>query len=263
MLRLAFVASITVLSLTVAAHAQFCPRPLHRATRLVIVTVPTMDQSKAEMRTFERSLPRGGWTMSSGPEPAVVGARGIGWGHPYAFLARGKEPLKEEGDERTPAGIYRMGSMFGFAADDRPDYIRLTPGRQFCVEDTTSPYYGQIVPQSLAGEKTAGQNMASVTQYRRGIFIDYPPRRFRKAGSCIFLQVWRREGVGTSAHVGLSEDRILRLQDWGRGHFMAIAVMQRDTLPRFKYCLPDLDGASAEAVAPLPVPDPRRVVGRD
>jgi L,D-peptidoglycan transpeptidase YkuD (ErfK/YbiS/YcfS/YnhG family) len=245
------------------AEANICPRPLYRATRLVIVTVPEMDTSKAELRTFERALPTGGWTLTGGPEPAVVGARGIGWGHPYAYLARGSEPRKEEGDLRTPAGIYRMGTMFGFAKDDRPDYIQLTPGTQFCVEDTSSPYYGRIVPQSMAGEKTSGQNMATVPQFKRGIFIDYPPRAARKAGSCIFLQVWRGDGAGTSAHVGLPEDRIRHLQDWGKGRFMAIAILQKDTISRFSGCLPDLSGGQNTGPVALPVPDPRHLMGRN
>jgi L,D-peptidoglycan transpeptidase YkuD (ErfK/YbiS/YcfS/YnhG family) len=246
-------------------EGSYCPRPLHRATRLIIVTVASMDDSKAELHTFERKSPAASWTKSSGPEPCVVGARGIGWGHPYLSFRRGEEPVKEEGDERTPAGIYRIGAMFGFAEDKRPNYIQLTPGRQFCVEDTSSPYYGQIVPQSSVDEKTLGQKMASVEQYRRGIFIDYPPRRAFKAGSCIFVQVWAKEGTGTSAHIGLPEERILRLQDWGGSRFMAIAVMHKEGLPRFRRCLPNLDGSPAPTGGPvsLPLPDPRRRLGKN
>ena len=124
--------------------------------------------------------------------------------------------MKEEGDERTPAGIYRIGAMFGFAEDKRPNYIQLAPGRQFCVEDTSSPYYGQIVSQSSVSENTLGQKMASEEQFRRGLFIDYPPRRAFKAGSCIFVQVWRGEVSAASAHIGLPEETHSALAGLGR-----------------------------------------------
>jgi L,D-peptidoglycan transpeptidase YkuD (ErfK/YbiS/YcfS/YnhG family) len=244
-------------------EGSYCPRPLHRATRLIIVTVDAMDDTKADLRTFERKSPAASWKKSGEPQACVVGARGIGWGHPYLAFRRGAEPVKEEGDERTPAGIYRIGAMFGFAEDKRPNYIQLTPGRQFCVEDTSSPYYGRIVPQSSVSDKTLGQNMASVQQFRRGLFIDYPPRPAFKAGSCIFVQVWRGEGVATSAHIGLPEENILRLQDWGGGRFMAIAIVHRDALPRFRHCLPNLDGSPQNGPLALPVPDPRRHADRD
>jgi hypothetical protein len=244
-------------------QGSYCPRPIHRATRLMIVTVDKVDDAKAELHTFERASPAERWKPHSEPQPAVVGTHGIGWGHPYLAFRRGSEPVKEEGDERTPAGIYRIGAMFGFAEDKRPNYIQLTPGRQFCVEDTSSPYYGQIVSQSSVSEKTLGQKMASEQQFRRGLFIDYPPRPAFKAGSCIFVQVWRGEGVATSAHVGLPEESILRLQDWAAGHFMAIAIMHKDALPRFRRCLPSLDGSPQSGPIALPLPDPRHHADRN
>jgi hypothetical protein len=224
----------------------------------MLVTVASMDDPQAELHTFERASPAERWKPHSEPEAAVVGAHGIGWGHPYLAFRRGSEAVKEEGDERTPAGIYRIGSMFGFAEDKRPNYIRLTLGRQFCVEDTGSPYYGQIVSQSSVSENTLGQKMASEQQFRRGLFIDYPPRPAFKAGSCIFVQVWRGEGIATSANVGLPEKSILRLQDWAAGHFMAIAIVDKDALPRFRRCLPGLDGSLQSGPAAPPLPDPRR-----
>ena len=246
-----------------AWEGSYCPRPLHRATRLIIVTVDSVDDTKAELHTFERKSPADRWTKTGEPQSSVVGARGIGWGHPYLAFRRGSEPVKEEGDERTPAGIYRIGAMFGFAKDKRPNYIHLTPGRQFCVEDTSSPYYGQIVSQSSVSENTLGQKMASEQQFRRGLFIDYPPRPAFKAGSCIFVQVWRGEGVATSAHIGLPEESILRLQDWGGGRFMAIAIMHKDALPRFRRCLPNLDGSPQSGPIAVPQPDPRRHAARN
>ena len=44
-----------------AGATTYCPRVLHRATRLLVVTAPDMNTTKATLRTFERALPNGRW----------------------------------------------------------------------------------------------------------------------------------------------------------------------------------------------------------
>ncbi len=84
--------------------ATYCPRAMHRATRLIIVTVPSMTSVKGTLHTFERRSPGdAAWQRSGPPESAVVGASGIGWSEDFDYLARKDEPVKHEGDKRTPA----------------------------------------------------------------------------------------------------------------------------------------------------------------
>jgi hypothetical protein len=74
------------------AIATYCPRAIHRATRLIVVTVPTMTSVKATLHTFERKSPAtGAWQRSAPPEAAVVGVSGIGWSEDYDYLARKDE----------------------------------------------------------------------------------------------------------------------------------------------------------------------------
>jgi D-alanyl-D-alanine dipeptidase len=232
---------------------------MHRATRLILVTVPDMTASKASLRTFARTSPAARWTVESGPEPVVVGTGGVGWGHPFVSYAKPGEPIKQEGDKRTPAGLYRLGATFGFDKDNRPGHIQLSPGANFCVHDAKSPQYGRIVTKDKAGAKTSGEDMASYPLYKRGIVIDYAPRARTKAGSCIFLHIWGGEGVGTAGCVALPEARIAHLQEWTRGRHSVIAVLSEDTLQRFGACLPaETSVSSHEPPAALPLPNPRR-----
>ena len=228
----------------------YCPRVLHRATRLIVVTVPTMDATKATMRTFARKSPAAKWTTQSSAEPAVVGAGGVAWGHPFVSFAKRGEPIKTEGDERSPAGLYRLGATFGFAKDDRPGHLQLAPGAHLCIHDTKSPRYGRIVTGAKAGERTGGEDMGTFPLYRRGIVVDYAPRRRAKAGSCIFVHIWGGEGVGTAGCVGLPEARVAHLQEWTEGRHAVMAVVSEDTVSRFGRCLP--------SPAALPLPNPRR-----
>jgi L,D-peptidoglycan transpeptidase YkuD (ErfK/YbiS/YcfS/YnhG family) len=259
-LRLILSTALVLVLVVPEAAANFCPRPLHRATRLVIVTVPDMTSVKATVHTFTRKTPADAtWERASQPEPAVVGATGIGWSEDFHHLAKKDEPIKREGDKRTPAGIFRVAEPFGFEASKIRDYTKLQAGKSFCVDDPTSLLYGRIVDKRLAAMTKSSEDMSSVPGLKRGMRIDYPARRGAKAGSCIFIQVWDGAEAGTKARIGMPEARIAVLQEWSSTGFTAIAIVAEDAADRFKGCLP-INSAMSRADRPdnMPVPHPRR-----
>jgi L,D-peptidoglycan transpeptidase YkuD (ErfK/YbiS/YcfS/YnhG family) len=240
--------------------ATYCPRPLHRATRLIIVTVPNMTSATATLHTFERRSPADAtWMRAGPPETAVVGAAGIGWSSNYTHLAKKDEPIKLEGDKRTPAGVFRVAGPFGFDTSTLAGYTRLTKGNSFCVDDPASSLYGKIVGKSLAKLAKSSEDMGATPGLKRGMIVDYPARRGAKAGSCIFVQVWDGQDVGTNARIGMSEERLSVLQKWSAEGFTTIAIMSEDAVTRMKGCLP-LNSASSkyEQPAAVPLPHPRR-----
>jgi L,D-peptidoglycan transpeptidase YkuD (ErfK/YbiS/YcfS/YnhG family) len=245
---------------TSQAIATYCPRPLHRATRLIIITVPDMTSVKATLHTFERRTPAdAAWQRSGPPETAVVGSNGIGWADNFSYLGKKDEPIKREGDKRTPAGIFRVAGPFGFEASSLNGYTRLSRGNSFCVEDPSSRLYGKIVGKRIAALVKRSEDMSADPSLKSGMIVDYPARRGAKAGSCIFLQVWSGDAVGTDARVGMPDDRLMVLQKWSAQGFTAIAIVSEDAAPRFKSCLPlNAATSSSETPATLPVPNPRR-----
>ena len=240
--------------------ATYCPRAIHRATRLIVVTVPSMTSVKATLHTFERKSPAtAAWQRSGPPEAAVVGAAGIGWAEDYDYLAKKDEPVKREGDKRTPAGIFRVAGPIGFEDSKLAGYTKMQPGRSFCVDDPTSLLYGKIVDKRLAATAKSAEDMSAVPGLKRGLMVDYPARRGAKAGSCIFIHVWDGAEAGTKARIGMPEARVSVLQAWSAKGFTAIAIVSEDMAPRFKGCLP-LNSATSknEQPAVVPEPNPRR-----
>jgi L,D-peptidoglycan transpeptidase YkuD (ErfK/YbiS/YcfS/YnhG family) len=240
--------------------ATYCPRAMHRATRLIIVTVPSMTSVKATLHTFERRTPADAtWLRSGPPEAAVVGAAGIGWSEDFDYLAKKDEPVKREGDKRTPAGIFRVAGPFGFEDSKLPRYTKMQSGRSFCVDDPTSLLYGKIVSKQLAATAKSAEDMSTVPGLKRALMVDYPARRGAKAGSCIFIHVWDGAEAGTKARIGMPEARVSVLQEWSSKGFTAIAVLSEEAAPRFKGCLP-LNSATSknEQPAVVPEPNPRR-----
>jgi L,D-peptidoglycan transpeptidase YkuD (ErfK/YbiS/YcfS/YnhG family) len=220
------------------AQAQTCPQPIKGALRLVMVTAPSMDTMSARMQLFTRAAADQPWSKASEPEPTVLGKSGLAWGYPFLQSKREGELEKVEGDKRTPAGFYRIGSSFGFSAADRPDHVVLKAGETVCVEDPASPYYNSITTRAKIGPNVKADDMRRTTLYRNGLFVDYPSDRMTRRGSCIFLHIWRSPSDGTAGCVAMPEPRVKALQEFARAGAV-LAVLSEGALDRFPGCLPD------------------------
>jgi D-alanyl-D-alanine dipeptidase len=219
------------------SFAQSCPAPLANATRLVLVTTPTMRDKQASLRLYDRTSPGDVWRPRGSIEPAVIGKAGMAWSRFWAQLARGKEPIKVDGDKRAPAGIYPIGRSFGILESSRANYLHVTPDT-ICVDDPSSPAYNSIASRARVGPKVHAENMSQVLpMYRRGLLVNYPTDAKRKAGSCIFIHVWNSSSTGTAGCVALPEARVEALQDFAEGGAV-LAILPRQALGRLTGCIP-------------------------
>jgi L,D-peptidoglycan transpeptidase YkuD (ErfK/YbiS/YcfS/YnhG family) len=240
-----FYCFLLVLSLAVApqtgAAEAVCPESLKAVKRLLIVIAKDMDAKTAVVRAYERSSIDGDWKKASGPKSASLGRHGLGWGWDQSALAAEGEPVKHEGDGRTPAGVFAIGHAFGFAANGPgADYMRLQNGKTYCVDDVRSDHYNKIVPKSEAGEGISGEDMGSIPLYRRGLLLSFPTNRDKRGGSCIFLHVWRAPASPTSGCVALREDDIAEIQTWASKESALAVILPQKALARLHECLPEL-----------------------
>jgi L,D-peptidoglycan transpeptidase YkuD (ErfK/YbiS/YcfS/YnhG family) len=219
------------------ALAQSCPQPVASAHRLVLVTADTMSSSTASVQRFTRASAQAPWRSIGGPQSALIGHNGVGWAHAFAGFARDGEPVKVDGDKRAPAGFYRIGRSFGFAASRRPGYLHIAQGT-VCVDDAASPAYNTITSRARVGWRVHGENMWRVPEYRRGLLVDYPTDAKARAGSCIFIHTRLPGATGTSGCVSLPEPQVAALQDFAEPGAV-LAILPRQALDRFKGCLPE------------------------
>ena len=220
-----------------SAFAQSCPAPLRDARRLVLVVAPTMSSTTASLTSYVRAAPGAPWHATGGPATALIGHNGVAWSYAFARYARRGEPLKVEGDKRAPAGFFRIGRRFGFAAERGRGYLRLTQGT-VCVSDARSPAYNTVASRAKVGWTVRGENMWRVPEYRRGLLVDYPTDRKARAGSCIFIHLRLPGATGTSGCVSLPEPQLIALQGFAVPGTV-LAILPRETLDRFKGCLPE------------------------
>ena len=220
-----------------AAQAQNCPAALAEARKLVLVVADQFTSTSASVRRYERAAADGPWKEAGGPESALIGHNGVGWAPAFRTFAREGEPIKAEGDKRNPDGVFPIGRSFGFAASQRPDYLRIVQGTT-CVDDLASPAYNTITTRAKVGWAVHGENMWRVPEYRRGLLVDYPSDANARAGSCIFIHLRLPGKTGTAGCVALPERALVSLQDFAQGGAV-LAVLPKQALDRFKGCLPN------------------------
>ncbi len=200
---------------SIPAHAE--PVRVSDATKqLILVTPAKLDAPSARMRLYERADAKAEWTQAGPTSPVVGGVKGFAWGWDQKPTPQEQKApsRKVEGDNRTPMGVFPIGHAFGFAAAQRPDYLHLTAGKTFCVDDVASPQYGRIVARARLPKGTSGEDMATIPFYRSGFLVDFPPNAERRGGSCIFLHLWREPNSGTAGCVAMDAPAMKALHDW-------------------------------------------------
>lgn len=145
----------------------------------------------------------------------------MGWGDGVAAVPRhlATDPVKQEGDGRTPAGIFRVGSTFGYA-EGKPAtwamlYRPLTTATE-CVDDRNSKYYNQIVERTgVTPDWKSSEHMRSEgVYYQWGAVVEQNPKDSPGDGSCVFLHVWDESGRGTSGCTAMAKPEIETVLGW-------------------------------------------------
>ncbi|HEY5281921.1 MAG TPA: DUF1287 domain-containing protein, partial [Polyangia bacterium] len=124
-----------------------------------LVTVITSDWGSSQARlAWWKRQGNGKWIQQDGPVDAVVGSAGLGWGrgiHPASVVKALGGPEKREGDNRAPAGVFRLSQATGYAAapprGTRITYRHASPALR-CVDDPVSPFYNQLREAPATGK---------------------------------------------------------------------------------------------------------------
>jgi D-alanyl-D-alanine dipeptidase len=208
-----------VAALISAATPTAPPPALARATQLLVVTTATWDTANGTLRRYSRDA-SGPWRAVGTGVPVVVGRTGLAWGVGLAPDVEG-EPAKREGDGKAPAGLFPLGTAFGFAPSakamgTRLPYLRLAETTE-CVDDAASAHYNAIVDRTRVPrvDWTSSERMRSIGLYRLGVVVDYNPTpAVAGRGSCIFLHVWQGPRSSTAGCTAMAEPALAELVRW-------------------------------------------------
>ena len=190
------------------------------ARQSVVVATHGWSDTSGTLRRFSRSDARGPW-HAVGPAISVnVGRSGLAWGLGlHTIPADGLR--KVEGDGKAPAGVFRLIAAFGY--DEKPagvslPYIRGGPDIE-AIDDPQSRYYNRIVDRTRIAKRdwNSSEKMRPDSEdYRLGIVVAHNPRAVPRAGSCIFMHLWRGPGRGSSGCTTMPRGAIAEIQRWLR-----------------------------------------------
>ena len=183
--------------------------------QLVVVIPPTDTSVTAQLWRFEKVGKT--WKRVAPPHPVNLGKKGLAWGKGLHSPKLGLQ--KQEGDQKSPAGLFRFGAAFGYAPAGslslKLDYEPITQD-QICVEDSESRYYNQIVAETRVRKDWSSREsmLRRDEQYKWGIFVKHNLPPVAEGGSCIFFHLWRAPGWGTLGCTAMAEDDLLALMRW-------------------------------------------------
>lgn len=192
---------LLLLALLPFAHAFQLPA---ESTQCVVGVSDDWNSSKVTLKLFQKKGDQ--WVPVGEPWGGRLGKNGLVWG-----LGINPNPpgavLKQEGDQRSPAGVFRLGGAWGYDSSIKKNpklpYRQVTT-RDLWVEDPKSPSYNR----TIVLDREPATDWEKKQQMKQGdyphslkLFIAHnaPPKVIPNAGSSIFFHIWRGEGSRATA----------------------------------------------------------------
>ena len=118
-----------------------------KSQQMVLVTTKDWNAVQGKLQRYERSSGKN-WKAVGGEFAVVIGKNGMAWGTGLHEPSK-KEPIKREGDGKSPAGVFVLSSVFGFAPKEEAAFLKLpythvTESTE-CVDDVKSNHYNRVV----------------------------------------------------------------------------------------------------------------------
>jgi len=199
------------------------------STQAIVVTTPNWSAVQGRLQQYERADLGSVWHAAGKPFDIVVGTNGLGWGIGViptdgAGVRAANDPVKKEGDGKSPAGVFSLGVSFGYAAQPLPGlkmpYLTLTPSIE-CVDDPRSKNYNRIVDRNaVTPDWNSSEHMrAAGESYVWGAVVNHngtaggdPP--VPGGGSCVFLHIWHSQNQGTAGCTAMTKADLESLLVW-------------------------------------------------
>lgn len=227
LLRTAF-ATVLVASALPASALTPAATPLHDNGQMIVVTTDGWDATQGRLQAYART-PQG-WQPHGAAFDVAVGRNGSAWGVGVLPAPNGAgpqqagEPVKQEGDGRSPAGMFRIGPAFGYA----PKITSAMPYQpmlesSYCMDVPDSKYYNRIVDAEVVGADAVEGSTEPMrldlhnkgdVRYREGFVIEHNPNAEPRRGSCIFAHLWRTPGEATAGCTAMQPEQMQGLLAW-------------------------------------------------
>lgn len=219
----------TLGAITLAASALACinavqAKPISliasKHQQLVLVISSDWHANQGKQYRFERISNQ--WVQVGNKINVSLGRAGLAWGiglHPKQSGAK-----KQEGDGKAPAGIFSLGTAFGYFPKITTglNYKQMTRN-DYCIDVNGSPYYNQIISKADFGELAIQGSSEPMRRdihlggdqvYKKGFIIEHNRQNISTKGSCIFSHIWKSPSSPTAGCTAMAEDNLDTLVQW-------------------------------------------------
>ncbi|MDP1784265.1 MAG: L,D-transpeptidase family protein [Sulfuricurvum sp.] len=175
--------------------------------QLVVVLSPDINATSAVMTRYDKV--EGSYKAILPAVPVILGKNGLGWD-------QDQEPLKREGDGRSPAGVYDISSTFG---EDRQPNSAMpywhAEDTLICIDDVNDAKYNTMAHLDSEHPPKSFELMhREDSVYRNGAVIDYNRVGVPGRGSCIFFHLNHPDLRPTAGCTAMEEKPLLELLRW-------------------------------------------------
>lgn len=181
--------------------------------QLVIVTASSWSSTQGTLSFYEWSAQKK-WTPILKDISVTLGRTGMAWGKGLHPDQLNNGTLKHEGDGKSPAGIFRLTTIFSYGEmESNMNHIQ-SDSTLYCVDDVNSAYYNQLVStRSISKDWNSAEDMKRKdVLYKFGIVVAYNTDPTRRGdGSCIFLHIWKSLNDTTAGCTAMTESNLLML----------------------------------------------------
>lgn len=205
----------------------FCLAPLawgqslaSECRQVMLVTASDWNQPTAQLRRYQRQGEQ--WQSVGGPIQVTLGRSGLAWGRGEHDAPASQEPLKKEGDQRSPAGVYQITQLWlrkGVAGPPSGGFPvhRIFPDT-IGVDDPKSRYYNRILRSGQIHEPDWDSwEKMDISDYDRVLVVAHNLDKPRPGeGSCIFMHRWEGPRKATSGCTAMAEKDLVQVINWLR-----------------------------------------------
>ena len=204
------------------AALRFTIPDLLTSRQLIIVLADDWAATSARVQRFERSKRTDHDWHPVGPTfSAVLGTNGLAWGIGLHGTGVPGDPVKQEGDRRSPAGVFQLAQAFGQFRSGHPPFwhwpYEQVVATTLAIDDPRSRYYNRIVDLRSVPDPD-WQHVEWMQQvggeYHCGVVVKHNWDQIPGRGSCIFLHVWSSPDHTTAGCTAMAESDLMELLRW-------------------------------------------------
>ena len=187
------------------------------ARQLIVVIADGWNNLQGSLYAYNKAGSK--WILQFS-NPIVLGEKGLGLGDGLVQIVIDNVPVKKEGDLRAPAGIFSIGTAFGYAPYKDAGWINnryiMCTDTLICVDDLHSVNYNKLVKTDTATKdyKSHEDMLMEKDYYKWGLFVNCNANKIPGNGSCIFIHIWENNHEGTWGCTAMKEEDMIRILHW-------------------------------------------------